>query len=809
MRKQTLFIALALVANLLTPLPALSAGALTVGDSVVGLGLDARISGFVPGDRVDLVIVPPSGNVMAIPVSLDAAGAAAVRVPPESAHEAGGYRAFVGQNGQRVSEETTFEVLSDGIDAGRSALTVSPAAIDADGSDAATAMVTLKDRYGNPLPGRPVDLIASRTDVRVTAASKETDANGSIRFAVSTLREGTFTLRAIDILSDTLLTTHASVTAGATGSAGYGSTATYGSQYRAALVDTVQGAAFDVIQGFEVTIDPKTINVNDMATVTIRAIDKSGTTVEDYVGTVRIYSPSDSAAIVPGLSDTPGQGQVKFIAKNLGKKILPLSLSFKKSGKMTLRVEDDTDPAHIISGEAKINVGGLSTITPTPGDNTGGLVVNFPPQDGTVKDTSIVVKGSTDAFAAVEVSGGLAKATGQADDQGQFSVPVSLDPKYGEYTLHITDDSGNDTTVHIVRDTEPPTIASASFTPEQPQEGTNTLLVMQSEPGLSDVRLRLQEQDLVLKEDRTKPGIYNLLFTAPKPGDYQPTLIAKDLAGNEARMLLSLTVSAKEMGVPTNLKATPRTGGVDLTWDPVTGEAVDHYRVYVGEGSNDFGHTLDTPDSKKNAATVTGLKAGTPYVFAVTAVHGEKESAKSNIVTDRPMGVVFTVQPQAESLFLEWSFSTDISLRSFLVEYGVDQTALTEQRTVPGGDIKADEKRSIVLRDLLPNVTYYVRVTPIATTGDPLKDLVAADQGTTLASGEIHYSASEPLPNFNEAPPTPTPTTHQIPSSGLPPIAWWIAGAVTAGLILVQWQRRRNLRATESFLRAMEKRYHS
>jgi hypothetical protein len=159
-----------------------------------------------------------------------------------------------------------------------------------------------------------------------------------------------------------------------------------------------------------------------------------------------------------------------------------------------------------------------------------------------------------------------------------------------------------------------------------------------------------------------------------------------------------------------------------------------------------------------------------------------------------------------------------MSIKSFLIEYGVDPTNLTEKRTMAGGDIKTDEKRSTTIRDLIPGIPYYVQVTPIAQTGDPMTDLIMKGQATPLSSDGTHYAASDQLPpgllnhpssqQQQPSPPTPTPDTglHQ---SGIPPLAWYAALAITALVILFEWRRRRSVRRTQQFLHSMRTRYHS
>jgi fibronectin type 3 domain-containing protein len=434
-------------------------------------------------------------------------------------------------------------------------------------------------------------------------------------------------------------------------------------------------------------------------------------------------------------------------------------------------------------------------------------MIQNPKQNDTVKDLAITVEGKGIPYTNIEIDGGTQKATGDTDSQGLFAVPIQLDPNFNEYTLHISDNLGNEASLHLVRDTAPPIVGSAIFSPEKPEEGTNTLLVVQSEPGLPFMALKMGEEEFQLKEDLTKPGIYQLLFTAPKAGDFQPIIRTTDQAGNALEMMVSFSVLSKMLPTVQNVKAEAHAGSVDLTWDAVKSEPVDKYRIYIAENGGEFSSNLDA-DAKTTKATVTGLNAGVPYTFAVTALKDTRESTKSEPVTATPLGLTMTVTPQKEALSIEWSAQAALPIATFQIEYGADAEHLDEKRAVAGGDIAAGEKRAIVLHDLLPGVQYFVRMTPIATTGEPIQDLIANGNGTPLAVDGFHPSAGDPLP-FSASTQFPQIQQHttENPQTGLPTFAWSLAGGTAVLLALLQWHRHRSKRYTTEFMRMMEAQY--
>ncbi|MDD4319454.1 MAG: Ig-like domain-containing protein [Candidatus Peribacteraceae bacterium] len=784
------------------PLSAWGMGSVRVDDSIAGLGLETQAMGFMAHEKIDLVVIPPSGAYAVFPLTTDPKGSVRFHVPGTVAEAAGTYRIFAGQNGMRVTGETSCVVLPDAVDAKESSMSAASAVVRADGTDTVAVTVTLRDRYGNVLAGRPVELVAGKAQAHAESERKETDAQGVIRFSVTADAPGTYTFRALDLLSNTLLLSLATVTATADAAGGVARTNTYdgGGAYRAQLTGEPSVTAPGIVSTFEITVDPKALETNEMASLTIRAVDRDGRTVEDYTGTVDIYSPTDPSAVIPGFSETLDRGRVTFAPRNLGVKYLPLSVSFRKAGTQVLRIEDVTNPDLPVSGEARVTVTGNDVTVP------GGLTVTAPGPDAMVRGQSVLVEGTARPYVEILITGGTAKVSGDTDGAGRFSIDVPLPPKYGEYTLLITDGAGGEETLHLVRDIDPPEIVSMSFSPEKPQEGARTLFVIQSEPGLPDVKMRLGEQDLALKEDVSKPGIYQLLFTAPTAGEYQPALLARDDAGNETRMLAPLGVTPKVLPKVQRLKAVAKNGAVDLSWDPVRSEPVEKYRVYVGEKPEEFSYTLETENGDQTAVIVSGVNAGIPYYFAVTAVKGDRESEKSETVTVRPLGIQLRVTPEIGALGLEWSLPADISLKGFLVEYGVEEGTYPEKRMIPGGDLRADEKRSLLLRDLLPGITYVVRITPLAATGDPLGEIVARGEGTPLSADGTHFAPADPPSLVDDVPDLPQPTPDRV-ETGLPP--WTIGAVAVAALALFSffWRRRNAARATQDFLRVMETRY--
>jgi adhesin/invasin len=83
------------------------------------------------------------------------------------------------------SSGTVGQTVTQTATAGNSLVSASPASVPADGATTSTITVTLKDTYGNPVPGKTVTLASSRgaTDT-ISAASGASDSNGHVTFTV-------------------------------------------------------------------------------------------------------------------------------------------------------------------------------------------------------------------------------------------------------------------------------------------------------------------------------------------------------------------------------------------------------------------------------------------------------------------------------------------------------------------------------------------------------------------------------------------------------------------------------------------------
>lgn len=797
-------VTVAVIASMLFPTPLVAAGRVTVDTTIAGLSAQADIAGLPATTTIELHIVSPSGDDNAIPTRTSTAGSTTVSIPAALTEEAGQYEAYI-RSQDSIAARTSFDVLPDRVDADVSTVSADDTVLAADGRDEVIVSVTLMDRFGNLLGGRPVELISSRSEDKIAPLTRETDQNGIERFSVRTLKPGQMALRAMDLLSGTTLNGSIQVTAGG---GAVGNSVVAQLIPPAAPSDPVPSqpapgaqASFGPADSFEVALEPDEPKVNEVLNLTITALDANKNVAEDFTGTVEVHAENDPGASLPGFGD--GHGQVTFKARDLGVRRIPLSVSFSRPGRQVLTVISKSDPTNVIQGQITVNVGG----TDTP---SGRKIEILSHKDGAmVTGNGILLEGIGPAYANLTVTGGTEDVSGETDEKGRFSIAVDLDPAYNEYTLRVRDQSRGDDSgpLKLVRDNISPEV-EFRFDPPQPQAGSEVVLVARSEPHLSAVRMSLAGQQLLLTESPSAPGQYQVVFRAPPEGQYPITVTAEDTVGNAGNAAGTLTVIPRDLPLVGTLQAEPVFNGVNLSWEAPAGEDVDSYIVRVGTSATLLGSSLDTSDPRTGVA-VKGLKGGIPYFFTVSVKKGVREGQQSPVVSAVPLGLTLEVVPQNGALFLKWAYPDEL-VQSFILEYGTDRNKLDERRLISDG-----RQRAYKVNDLINGVTYHMKMTPVAVTGDILKDMAAEASGKPVADAPgFHPGPDDPAPfptDFTDPGTAPPDQLHDgAPSttgSGVPLMAMMLlTGASVAGFML-WWNRKRNAKQTAEFLRIMNARY--
>jgi hypothetical protein len=753
--------------------------ALSAMDSVAGLGTEIHASGCDANVTIPLTITRGGSTVTTANLTTNTSGEGSVMLDGTKLKRAGSYTV------SSMSSQTTFTVLPGAPDFSLSTLESDTMQIDSDGGDSAIVTAHMTDNAGNPLSGRPLALLSSRDD-DIRALAKETDEQGSIQWEVRSFENGTSQLSAYDILTAQALRDKITLRSG-----------NGGSNFTAALTGNEQGGEFGELDHFDVTIadGSSSVRANEDVNLRIVARDSQNNIVESYNGTVIVSSTDQDAKL-------PGRGQVTFRPAELGIKTISLGLTFLSPGQQSLTVEDSENQQ--ASGQASVNVSGGS---PQGGD----IQIVDPPYGARVNKTTILLQGKAPSLLNLRVKGGMQDVTGESDAEGIFRIEVPLNPTQIDQTLFVVSDNGRyQSNAHrIILDQNGPSISLITFDPVPGKSGDPATITVKSEPGLSSMKAEVGAQVVTLAE--TQSGTYTAQFAAPAPQNYSVKVTATDSSGNSAQMLAQWTVEAKGLPQVQNLHAESRPNAVLLSWDPIQGVPVAQYRIYVGSDPMNFENTLET-GAPVNSAIINGLVPGRPYAFAVTGLNaqGEESKEKSAPIMASSLGMFVKVTPQSESLLLEWAPPADTPLAGYILEYGVDSGVYSEKRMING------ELKAYTMRDLLNDVTYELRLTPIAVTGQPMTDLATVVRGTPNGTA-FRPSAPDPVPGIDWPTKPMTPDDeppvvdypNQIPSSGIPmtAAAAVVAIAVSGGFVLQRKHYQKKL--AEKFLQSMDRTYRS
>lgn len=784
----------------LLPLPAVAAGQLIVHDSIAGLETYATINGFPANATVVLGLLTPSDEV-SLPAQTNTQGQATMMIPAALTKEAGQYAAFAKLNGARVTPDAAFVVLPDRVSAADSSIHTNTPTFDADGTATATVTVTLTDRFGNPLAGRPVELITSRSADRVRSLDDETDASGAQHFSVSTTQAGEIAVRALDVLSGQTLTQSLHLTA----MQGRGGPPVVSRNPLTAQVSTTASTGEDdEAVEFQMELRPSSPRIGQELDLFVTALREDGSVAQGYTRSPSIWAPNDPEAIVPGF------GTLIFRKAENGEKYCPQCVTFTVPGPQSLIVEDTLSNGQTIRGEVRIDVASSPEY-----DQTRKIQVLSHRDHGKIAEANIVLEGIGPALANLLVTGGLQDTQAETDAKGMFSIPLALDPAYSEYTIRIRsiDDSGqtgsslyDSGNLHLVRDNTGPEI-TFQFDPQEPVEGQDMQLNVSSEPDLPSVTVELGERTLTLSEDQDRKGTYSVLFLAPPAGDFQPAIIAVDEAGNRTEVRGILRVLPKGLPQVQNVRAQPGSTGIALTWDVLNEPNVTSYVVSVGTTENVSDTTLETDGTTTNV-NVMGLQSGTIYYFAVAGKQGDITGEKSTIVS-APFGPHLTITPGVGMLTLDWEYTDSTSVAEYLLEFSAEEGIYTNRIDITAAEPGPDgiRRQRFVLHDLLDATTYSLRFTPRATTTELLTILTTEHTATTLDANGFQPRDDTGTSPFDGAPSNDLHSgAPSIPDSGLPAYTLAIIALIAVAVFFLR--RRGQKKATQAFLQQMQSRYH-
>jgi Fibronectin type III domain len=595
-----------------------------------------------PNSTVFFELLAPNQMLQNFELKTDDSGNGTLRVEGKNLSLAGPYEMTAKNKRGKASTETPFEVLAGAPALSQSRVSFSSAILRPD--QTVQMSLTLKDAYKNPVSGHSITVNPSSPSAQVFSSDFMSNENGQINFTIMGSGEGVLELSFFDATrGETILApAQLALTGGPR------------------LDDSVQLAESGPVEAFVISELESETEVAEEQSVTVKAVDENGFTVQDYMGTIR-FSSSDDQATLPN--------DYTFLAEDQGEHRFNLGVKFVTLGSQTLSVTDIDD----------IQVNGEKTTTVLSDENApidyntdfetsdfereGDFTLNSP-ASGMYSETTIEIQGTAE-YGTTAVIFVNEEEAGRADVEFDNSFNYTLeDLEDGSYVIYvdIQDEEGtslessDSETLSI--DTKAPELVSINADPDGTVEANSEVwITVLSEPGMDDASV-IFEGEVSLLEETGTAGKYQALLIAPeKEGSYTVDVFLRDTLGNEVEFKdpLNLTVaSVAEPATSEDANETPNesasplskvlglvaTGGdelIALTWQaPENAGSIAYYRVYYGPSPSALFAISETTDASTNW-TIKNLIGNEYYYFAVTAVNFEgEESPASDTVLGIP-----------------------------------------------------------------------------------------------------------------------------------------------------------------------------
>jgi hypothetical protein len=379
---------------------------------------------------------------------------------------------------------------------------------------------------------------------------------------------------------------------------------------------------------FEVTV-AATAKVQEALDVTIKAVDKAGNQVKNYLGTVYITVETDPKATVPY------EEGYTFVTGDQGTKTFSKGLAFSKEGKMKVTVVDiDTEN---LEGSATVTVtAGSASQTQTAGD----ITITSPANGDSIPDTKTTVNGTTKKNSKVQIFlNGKKIGDTQSDDTGNFLFPI----KTLEQDQNVIQAKLLDGTDKVIASTDQISITVSATGPafqaltlkEGNEVAPGTLLnaSVSAEAGLKEVLVTLNGIDQIFTPGKGSDYVGSL--TAPaKVGDYPVKVKLTNSLGKVTTKDEALTlkvVEAQPVDLFKNIKAEKGDKKVTFTFELIKDDdKIVKFKIKYGKStiapattgtSATSEVTADTTATGSDEMTTTGTSAtdaGAKTVSSVT-----------------------------------------------------------------------------------------------------------------------------------------------------------------------------------------------
>lgn len=369
----------------------------------------------------------------------------------------------------------------------------------------------------------------------------------------------------------------------------------------AAFATSLMGAnivlAAWAVDHFTLEVNKDTTKVWEAIDLTVKAVDKDNNIVNNYIGSILIFSESDTNAEFPGTAIK--DNTYKFTAADQGKVKFENAIKFSANGKQDISVYDSENDA--ILGKTEVTVG-WTTSTTTWSEE---IKITYPENGTTIWTDSIKVSGTTTKNHKVKVSlNGKNTFDTTSNDSGIFEVTIDwLVSGDSILKASVLDADGKSiwesTEVKISTEANAPKMNSISISPEWEMDSeTEIAIEVLATKWLKEVTAVIN--DTVTKLEEKDDGKYTWAINAPsEAGEYNIDIILTDDLGHKTENKAAKTITVKAMNSATwalvvgtgmtldnvkNLKLVKMKTKSILSWDKV--ENAVSYNVYKKDSTN-------------------------------------------------------------------------------------------------------------------------------------------------------------------------------------------------------------------------------
>ena len=501
-----------------------------------------------------------------------------------------------------------------------------------------TVEVFLRDNFDNPIKGHNVKLIPSVSDILVNSDSLFTDENGRVSFDIDLLDNDVVAFTAYDLTDDLLLDSRSNIVQIASVSDNFASKSLFASSV---------GNSSGPVSALEFTEIPEQIYVNESATMAVKAVDSTDSTVNSYTGTVRFSVLSDNFDKVTIPSD------YTFLATDQGEHIFSLVFFFQEEGEYEIEVRDLANSSVFANYTFNVTKPSLS-----PSTSSSALSINNP-LPGTYSNNIQLISGIADPGQSLKIFDNDVHLTSvTADVTGAFSytTPPLVDGEHNIY-LVVLDTNGiivdTSEVLTFFIDTSAPEIDRAEVLPVGDIYAGDLVTVnLYMKEELSQAAFLFNENiyDFQFVSDG---NYYSLEFRVPTvAGIYNADLVLLDLLNNESKFSSYFSFDILErtfapISKVQNLKYETDSFKVNLAWDKVLDSdyPISFYKIYYGLNPDSLINVIDT-FTDYNSWYIPNLENSREYYFAVKAVdlYGNESVDFSEVIAATPNPKVLDVE---------------------------------------------------------------------------------------------------------------------------------------------------------------------